>query len=134
MGRFGADLTFLRPFSASRLLDEIREDTDELAHYAVSPITKKMAKGLFLPPFARCGGGTSEKVKMNLWMSGGGTRSVLHSDPYDSKSPPFPPSAFRLLFTPSFPPPPLSPPIRQGPRSFLRPMYVHSCCWAFAGG
>jgi hypothetical protein len=55
-------------------------------HYLVSPTPRELVRDLYLPPMLRCGGATEGEngMKSLLWMSTGGTSSVLHADPYDN--------------------------------------------------
>jgi lysine-specific demethylase 8 len=63
-------------------------DTDESSHYIVTPLDAPGASALvpelLLPSVLRCGGATEEPMRLHLWVSAGGTRSVLHSDPLDN--------------------------------------------------
>ncbi len=52
--------------------------------YAVSPLPTPMALDVTLPSFLRCGGAHKKLYSLNLWMSSGGTESVVHTDSYDN--------------------------------------------------
>lgn len=67
-----------------RFLDSYRRGTADEALYSVSPLPDAMAAHVHLPPWLRCGGGARRMRALNLWMSSGGTESVVHTDPYDN--------------------------------------------------
>lgn len=58
--------------------------TEESIYYAVSPLPHQLAADVNLPSVLRCGGGARALHQLNLWMSAGGTESVLHTDQYDN--------------------------------------------------
>ena len=78
-----------RSMSVSAFLDSYRQVTaseseEERILYAVSPLPALLAEDVPLPSFLRCGGAARKLHSLNLWMSSGGTESVLHSDQYDN--------------------------------------------------
>lgn len=50
------------------------------AHYVVDPVPAPMLDDLHVPSVVQCGGATDTDMKLHLWMSSGGTESVLHND------------------------------------------------------
>lgn len=57
-------------------------DTDERAHYVVDPFPPAMLGDVHIPSVLRCSGATEKKMKFYMWMSAGGTKSVIHNDQY----------------------------------------------------
>lgn len=72
----------------NEFLQAAAEDTEETSHYVVTSLAKSGASSLvpdlLLPSVLRCGGATEEPMQLNLWVSAGGTRSVLHADALDN--------------------------------------------------
>jgi hypothetical protein len=68
----------------SQFLDQYREGTAEKSLLAVSPVPAAIAADIHLPPWLACGGGLRRLYSLNLWMSSGGTDSVMHSDMDDN--------------------------------------------------
>ena len=76
--------TFLRSYQAPQQRPEGSPSSEEHVLYAVSPLPHRISADVNLPDFLRCGGAARLVHSHMLWMSAGGTESVLHTDQYDN--------------------------------------------------
>ena len=56
------------------------ETYKEKSSYIVSQLPDPMAEDVFVPPFMMCGTIYDRLLESNLWLSAGGTKSLLHRD------------------------------------------------------
>eukprot|EP00041_Stephanoeca_diplocostata_P031514 m.983098 g.983098 ORF g.983098 m.983098 type:complete len:321 (-) comp23973_c0_seq41:4018-4980(-) len=51
--------------------------------YVISELPQPMYKDVRVPPYLRCGPLSDRLAEMDLWVSNGGTSSVMHRDPFN---------------------------------------------------
>lgn len=56
------------------------ETYKEKSSYIVSQLPDPMAEDVYVPPFMMCGTIYDRLLESNLWLSAGGTKSLLHKD------------------------------------------------------
>lgn len=75
---------FLSRQAKERAHRGIVRGSSDVMHYLVSSVPRELARDLLLPPMLRCGGSTDRSMRSYIWMSTGGTSSVLHEDSDDN--------------------------------------------------